>query len=265
MSKTGKKILKITGYLFIAACVVGIVMLTSFNTQMQKNRSCDEVHIAINHQNDLFFVDEADVKNMLIEQLGDSVKGELLAKIDVRRIEKLLGQNNYIERAETYLDANGELHIEIVQKQPLARVINKYGVNYYISDRGDKIPVSTKFTSRVAVISGNIEEGTQNLDTIKTQTLKNVHQLAQFIHANNFWNAQVEQIYVTTDKEIILVPKLGNHTIRMGSIENMEEKFHNLELFYKSGLNYVGWDQYETINVEFDGQIVCKKTQAYEQ
>lgn len=90
-------------------------------------------------------------------------------------------------------------------------------------------------------------------------------ELARFIHQNSFWSAQIEQIAVSSQKEITLVPKMGEHIIQFGPVENVEAKFHNLELFYKKGLNYKGWETYNIINVQFDGQVVCKKKQPYEQ
>ena len=257
----GKKILRLFGILLVAICFAGVIMLTSFNSKTQINSVCENMHVNINHDQNLFFVDEADIKNMLIKMLGDSVKGEKLNEIPMSSIEKIIEKNPYVDHAETFLDANGDLHIDIVQKQPLARVINRYGVHFYISEKGNKIPVSGKFTSRVPVITGAIDEGNQNPDTIETQTLNNVLQLARFIHKNTFWNAQIEQIAVSSNGEITLVPKLGDQLIEFGTIENMDKKFSNLELFYKKGLNYTGWEKYEIINVEFDGQLVCKKKQ----
>ncbi len=264
MSK-GKKILRFFGVLVVAAGFVGVLMLTSFNSKNQNDSICDELLININHDENIFFLDETDIKTILTEQLGDSIRGDKLSEIPVGSIEKIIERNPFVDDAEIFLDANGGLHLEIVQKQPLARVINRYGVNYYISDKGNKIPISGKFTSRVPVITGEIEEGTKNQDTIETQTLQSVLELARFIHNSSFWNAQIEQIAISTDKEITLVPKMGDHLIQFGKIENIETKFSNLELFYKNGLNYTGWEKYKIISVQFDGQVVCKKIQAYEQ
>lgn len=255
----GKKILRLFGILLVTICFAGVLMLTSFNSKYQVNSICENLQININHEQNLYFVDETDIRETLIKMLGDSVKGEKLDEIPVRSIEKIIEENPYVEHAETFLDANGDLHIDIVQKQPLVRVINRYGVHYYISEKGNKIPVSAKFTSRVPVITGAIDEGIKNPDTIETQTLNNVLELARFIHKNTFWNAQIEQINISNNGEIVLVPKLGNQLIEFGMIENIETKFSNLELFYKKGLNYTGWDKYETINVAFNGQVVCKK------
>ena len=45
----------------------------------------------------------------------------------------------------------------------------------------------------------------------------------------------------------------------------MEEKFNKLEIFYSEGLNYVGWNKYSIIKLDYNGQVVCEKNINYEQ
>ncbi len=153
----------------------------------------------------------------------------------------------------------GNIHISIIQKQPVARIINKYGVNYYIDKKAKKFPVNNKFTSRVPVISGNIEETLSSTDSIQTKILKDAYVLVQFLRSNELWNAETEQVYVNENFDFEIIPKLGDHTIIIGNVDDLENKFSKLELFYQQGLNYVGWDKYKTINVKFDNQVVCTK------
>lgn len=260
-----KKVVRVFGLLTLLACVVGLVMLTSFNANRQDEMVCENVDIVVDQSTEIYFLDNEDIKGILLHSFGDSVRGDQIQKIDVGRIEKVLENDPYVQDAETWLDANGELHIEIVQKQPIARVINKYGVNYYIDKNANKIPISAKFTARVPVVTGNIKEGTYNSNMIETPVLKNVLQLTRFIHNNTFWNAQIEQVSVANNGTFVLIPKLGDHKIEFGGITGMEEKFHKLEIFYAEGLSYVGWDKYETIKLDYKGQIVCDKKINYEQ
>lgn len=78
-----------------------------------------------------------------------------------------------------------------------------------------------------------------------------------------FWGAEIVQIVAETMPsgalELELVPRSGRFTILFGRIESVEEKFDKLMHFYKDGLNNMGWDSYSTINVKYDGQVVCSK------
>jgi cell division protein FtsQ len=74
----------------------------------------------------------------------------------------------------------------------------------------------------------------------------------------------VEQINVSTNSDneytITLIPRIGHHTINLGTIDNFENKLARLHTFYEKALPTIGWDKYTTINLEYDGQIICKKT-----
>ena len=83
--------------------------------------------------------------------------------------------------------------------------------------------------------------------------------LAKYISSDSLWNAQIVQIYLKDNKEIELVPRVGNHTILLGDITNYQEKLRKLYLFYEKGVNQVGWNDYKEINLKFRNQIVCVK------
>ena len=40
----------------------------------------------------------------------------------------------------------------------------------------------------------------------------------------------------------------------------MAKKLERLRKFYRYGLAQTGWNKYSRISVEFDNQIICKKT-----
>ena len=80
-----------------------------------------------------------------------------------------------------------------------------------------------------------------------------------FLHNNKFWDAQIEQIHVLPDRNIELVPRVGDHLVYLGKLDDFEDKLARLKEFYKKGLNKVGWNKYSRINLEFSNQIICTK------
>lgn len=260
-----QKVLRFLGVLLLLACAGGLIALTSFNADRQDKTRCPDVSIHIDQEHGIYFIDEGDVRELLKTEYGDSVKGDALADIRVGRIEQLLEKTPYVQDAESWIDAKGKMHIEIVQKQPIVRVINKYGVHYYMNNIGNKIPISNKFTARVPVVTGSIEEGTFNADMAITPALQNTLTLVTHIQSDPFWSAQIEQIDVADDGTFTLIPKLGDHKILFGSIAHMEEKFRKMQIFYNEGLSYSGWNTYTTFNLDYAGQIVCEQKISYEQ
>lgn len=262
--KQGKKATDVLRIIAGFAVVIVVIVLMAFNSEKQLKSVCGEVDITFNSSQELFFLETSDIEAVLKENLSDGFTEQSIKSVDLSVLEAAIKRNPYVERADLFIDMQGNLHVAITQKQPIARIINKNGVNYYIDKEGKKFPVSHKFTSRVIVINGNIDEDLKNPESLTSTTLQDVFALVNFIQGNDLWNVQFEQIYVNALGEFELVPKLGDHIIQFGSVENMKEKFEKLELFYKEGLNYAGWDKYSTINLMYDQQVVCTKNEYYE-
>ena len=67
------------------------------------------------------------------------------------------------------------------------------------------------------------------------------------------------KIYVADNGEVELVPRVGEHTVLLGTPTRVEEKLARLKEFYTEGLNKVGWNKYSALNLKYDNQVICKK------
>jgi cell division protein FtsQ len=81
--------------------------------------------------------------------------------------------------------------------------------------------------------------------------------VAQYIYNHEFWNAQVGQIDITAERKFELIPVIGDHVIKIGSVENIETKLNNLLLFYKQVLSKTGFNKYSVLDVQYEGQVVA--------
>lgn len=83
------------------------------------------------------------------------------------------------------------------------------------------------------------------------------------IEEDAFWRSEVVQIIAQTAPsgalEVSLIPRSGRHTILFGRLEQVDEKFDKLLRFYRKGLSSIGWESYRTIDIRYEGQVVCKK------
>lgn len=83
----------------------------------------------------------------------------------------------------------------------------------------------------------------------------------EYIEKSEFWRNEVVQIeaYSMSSGELALrfVARSGNFIVEFGVPEAIEEKFRNLERFYREGLNNVGWERFSTISVEYDGKVIA--------
>lgn len=85
----------------------------------------------------------------------------------------------------------------------------------------------------------------------------------EMIEEDDFWSAEIVQIVADLRPNgalsLELVPRSGSFRIAFGSPDGAEKKLAKLLRFYREGLSRVGWNTYSTINVGYDGLVVCRK------
>ena len=246
-----------------------LVIALSFISEKKNNTICSHVNVHIKDSLTDRFITETDVKDF-IHDLEIKVLGEPVKEVNIQNLEKLIIEKPVVRSSEVYFTADGDLHIEIDQRNPIVRVVNNKGQSYYIDKQGAIIPLRGNYASHVLIASGNIVEFFELTKTNwlrcnkvnkkkKNYSICEIYKMAKFIHADPFWSAQIEQIYLNEKAEYELIPRVGAHIIKFGPFENYEEKFRNLKAFYKKGLNNEGWNQYLEINLKYDNQIICTK------
>jgi cell division protein FtsQ len=112
-----------------------------------------------------------------------------------------------------------------------------------------------KLSARVPVITGFVD--VKKMNAKDSAFLEEVKEVAQFIYSNEFWNAQTGQIDITSEKTFELIPVVGDHIIKLGRGEKVEEKLNRLFVFYKQVLGKVGFNKYAALDVQYDGQVVA--------
>ncbi len=239
------------------ASLSGIVMLMSFIQTKKDIQLCTDVKIIV--PGNASFVDRSDVIRIIESQAG-VLRGKKLNVINTHQLENILKSNPYIKEAKVYSDLNGVVYFRLAQREPALRIFNLTNQDFYIDQDGFKIPSSMGFTPHVLVANGYIMEGFNNkADTLKTQVLKDLFTIAKFIDSDTLWSVQTEQLYVNQQKEIELIPRVGNHRIIVGNADSLETRFRNLLIFYKKVIPAVGWEAYKTINIKYYNQIVCER------
>jgi len=256
MIKIIKKILIIIPALYL-------VIMPAFLSRISNSVLCGGISISIDDSIDYQFVSKRAITN-LIGQNSTRVLGKPVKEIPISEIEGRIAQLRELKESEVYTTIDGTLHVEVDQRNPVMRVIADGG-DFFIDEDGVVIRRKGLYNPRLHIVGGNINitnamlNGVSVLDTsIKNTILKDVYHFVNYISRDNFWSAQIDQIYIDKDDEFDLYPRLGNNIIHLGTIENFEGKLRNLEAFYKNVLPEVGWKKYELINLEFKDQIVCR-------
>lgn len=210
-------------------------------------------------EGDSTLIKPTDILRTIDRSFGYPLTSIPIGEIDVQRLEKVLEEDPIISNADAYVDGDNNLTINIEQREPVLRIIDNNGLNYYLDGAGAKMPLSKHFSPRVLVASGNIPPHTPEFLKKKRHPLKDLFELAQMIRSDEFLNAMIEQIHVNNRGEFILAPMLGNQTILFGRMTDPEDKLKRLKTFYEEVMPYEGWQKYTTINLKFKGQVVCEK------
>lgn len=235
----------------------GIITLMSFVEVKKHTVTCTNVKILIPGADNFIEREEIDA---ILKQSEGTLKGRNLENINLQAMERRIIANPYIANAKVFADMDGVIHIEISQRQPILRIINSGGQDYYIDYDGLKMPVSPNFTADVVVANGKImEHFGGKVDTLITKMASDLYKTALFLKKDTLWDSQIEQIFVTDKDDIELVPRVGNQRIILGSADSLEKKMTNLLIFYKKAMPQVGWDTYKSINIKYTNQIVCER------
>ena len=210
---------------------------------------CSEFDIVIADTAQTGLITPAEVERLLkrahlypVGQPMDSISGS--------DIENLLKENPFVKEATFYKSHGGKSNVIIQQHLPVMRIMPETGNSYYIDELGRKLePLNYNIDLPVA---------TGKIDTAFTKN--HLVRLAYFLEVNPFWNDQITQINVNENKEIDLVTRVGsNLLIHLGTTDSIPQKFNKLKAFYDKVLPEVGWNTYQSINLEYNNQIVCKR------
>jgi cell division protein FtsQ len=242
----------------IAAVLVVLFGLIAFTERMKGDVTVHEIEISMENIHDNHFMDEADVMN-LMGLRAQNLQGASLNQLNFRQIEQRIKQNTFVRDAQLYSDLKGNLMVKVSLRRPIARMVRNDGPDAYIAEDGAIMPVSEKFSSRVLLISGSYLPQLLKLDNIyELEEGRQVMRMINIIHEDEFWSAQVAQLDIDQKARIVLFPQVGDETIEFGKPENLETKFKKLKIFYKEILPRVGWNKYDRINLEYEGQVVAE-------
>lgn len=233
-------------WLTIIALLVPVTMI--FVNSKKSEQTCSGISTNVHHEGRDVLITDKGLLRLVKERKPDLI-GMRMDQINFDELEHSIEQSPIVRRCEAYPCANGKVRVEIYQRQPIMRVFNGNG-SYYMDAEGYKITASSRMRTHMVVVNGHVNSMVDNRSLIR---------LCRFINDESFWKSMIEQIYVTASHEFILVPRVGNHVVEFGGADEIERKFKDLELLYKSGWSKREWNVYNKVSVKYKGQIVCTK------
>lgn len=247
-----KKFAKIGG-LFVL--LVFLLVTLAFTSLEYKQAVCSDIQINYN-TDEVIKVNRTELLD-LVKLIDRNIIGKDFDSINTVMIEEAVEKHDAILNAEVYkvvtrtdsATFKGVLAIDLKHREPVVRIFSEKG-NYYLDESGGKIPISTNYAANVLVATGSITE-----DYAKEKLLPCVLRIEE----DEFWKAQIEQIHVQKDGEIVLIPLIGDHTIEFGALDNYEQKLRNMKAFYKQIMAKNNWNKYTSISLKYKNQVIAKR------
>ena len=246
-----RKLLKLVGYLGV---MVFFIITLAFTSHESKNVPCRSIEIEFGND-ELIKLSKDEIARM-VKLAEKDITGKKLEDINAEKIEKAVEKNPAVLKAEVYkvvakdtTSYKGIVTVRVKHRRPVVRVMSEKG-SYYLDKFGDEIPISTNYTANVLVATGYFSE-----KYAKEQLLPFV----LFIENDEFWKAQIEQVHVEKNGDVILTPLVGDQIIELGKLNDFKIKLRNMRAFYNQVLAHNNWDKYDKISLKYKNQVVAKK------
>ena len=216
----------------------------------KKTEVCRGVLVNVD-DNDMNIINRDEIIDILKNERLDPT-GKMLDNIVCGDIETYMNNISAIKECQVYKSTKGYVVVNVDCRIPIVKVHDEENSVYHIDNEGNIITGIQK-ALYLPVVSGHVDKS----------MAKDITAMAEEINRDKFWSSQIEQIYFDKNGKIILIPRVGNHIIEVGEADNIEKKFIKLYTFYQNGMNNIGWNKYNKLNIEFSDKVICTKRDRY--
>lgn len=244
---------------FLAGCIV-----VSYIAGVESRRPivCKGVKITVLDSAENSFVSVADVRQFIDRSYGKII-GEPLDSIDLVKIEKIVDGRSAVRKSEAFVTRDSILNITVTQRRPVVRFQKKDG-GFYADAEGYIFPLQNSYASHVQIVDGHIPLAANSgykgdiEDPKERAWFSSVMNVINHMEGSKVWKGKIVQISVDENGELTLIPREGNERFLFGQPHSLEEKFSKMEKYYTTIIPEKGSDHYRSVDVRFEGQIVCK-------
>ncbi|MSP58003.1 MAG: hypothetical protein EXR17_03985 [Flavobacteriaceae bacterium] len=240
--------------ILVSLIVVVAMMWVSFSGK-SANRVIQGIEISLVPDKNPLFITKKILYDSIVAIVGIPT-GINASALNITLLESKLKQIPTLQKAEVYLRLDGILKIQAMERSPIALIKNLQGEEFYIDTQGVMVPNKNFRFCDVLIVNGKIPNKMNGGSIMGGEIAKNILALAKFIAADSLWNAQFQQCYVDNYNAMILIPRIGKHSIVVGNSSELGKKFENLRLFYAQGLKGMGWNRYKTIDISNITQVL---------
>lgn len=230
--------------IFAVALTVGIL----WAREKSLGELCTSVDVEVINADSTSFVTP---QGVLTDLKGQGIKlvGKHMGDINASDIEEALKVSPYLENADIVKCQNGKVLIRVSQLVPVMRVFDGED-SYYINRAGKRMAATTYYHCDVPVVQGHFT---------RKYPATRLLPLIDYVENDSLLHSLVTMYQVRDTNNIILVPDISGHVVNIGNVDEFENKFAKLKLFYHEVFPKRGWNTYDTISVKWNHQIVATR------
>lgn len=267
-------------FFIISDIIIGVYLvlaITSWNKPAPAVKDCKEVTIRVADENTHGFLTKSEIQRLL-KQRGIYPLGQPIVTTNPRQIETELKRMPFVSNAQCSITQEGHVYITVMQRTPIIRIKNVYNQDFYIDDNGGIMP-NSQYVSNLMIATGYIS---------KAYATKYLSVIAHALMEDDLWCKEIEQINITKDKHVELIPRSSDHVVNIGKMpeindadppskkyaainDYLKRQLTRLELFYRyvpqtleppvpnDTTNTLNSQTYEYIDLEYNNQIICQR------
>ena len=244
----------------IMIILAGAALLALLVLVVNLSRSGSQVkglEVVIRYGDTPQLVDRQVVIDSVMSAIPD-IERRQVKSVDCDRVASAAAAVPFLTHVSAAVSVSGKVVIRADQRRPIARLF--YGLReLYLDDEGALFPVSTLGHCDVLVAGGDFTEPL-TIDSLNAQLIA-LWEVASFLDRHDDYAALVDQIFVQSDDDIMMAPKVGAHVVELGDAADLDSKFDRLLTFYRRGMPRAGWDTYSLVSLKYKDQEVCRKKQ----
>ncbi len=257
---------RVLNYVIWGITLSAIAVLYGFSRVQYLNSPVSMLELSITGQQQGSFLDYNQTYTQLITTLNIDQMPAVKA-LEVPAIKDQLSKNPYICRADVYTTLDGKIRVLLTEYQALLRVFTSAQQNFYIDHLGTLFPISEYHSERVMIANGAIpaipffehQKITVYDKLLEENPIKDVYLLAIRLTNDSFLNLMIDQLFVRSNGEIELIPKIGHAGILIGDDKQIDKKLENVTHFFKEKAGSDELQHYSLINAKYINQIICTK------
>jgi len=188
---------------------------------------------------------EQDIKNLALEFINN--RDSLNKDINTHLLEDLITADQYVKKAEVYLDLTGTITIYVYFREPFVRLLRDNTI-YHFDFEKVLLPSLSNVDKDLLIISGFLDE--RNLDDMLF--------LSNTIYSNKFLNGFIGGVHYDKNTGYSLSSKTCDLEISIGNDPVLDKvKIDMVKIFYTFLLKEENCNYCNTIDIQYDKQIIC--------